>query len=62
MRLRQALSGFFHFRNRIGIQQFAQVRLAQQLAQLVLVDRQCLRPALGQRGIAVIQKICHVAE
>ena len=62
MRLRQALRYLFHLGNRVGIQQFAQIGLAEQLAQLVLIDGQRLRAALGQRRIAVVEKVRHIAE
>ena len=54
---REALRRLFHFRNRIGIKQLAQIGLAQQLAQLILVDGERLRAALGQRRIAVVEKL-----
>ncbi len=60
--LRQALRRFFHFGNRVGVEQLAQVGLAKQLAQLILVDGERLRAALGQRRVAVIHKVGHVAE
>ena len=62
VRLLQALRDLLDLCNRIRVQQLAQIRLAQQLTQLLLIDRQCLRAPLRQRSIAVIQEICHVAE
>jgi hypothetical protein len=47
---------------RIGVQQFAQLRLAEKLAKLRLIDRQRLRAALGQRRVAVVDEIRDVAE
>ena len=58
----KTLRRFFHFGDGIGIEQFAQVGFAQQLAQLILIDGEGLRAALGQRRIAVVEEICHVAE
>ena len=59
---REALQLLFHLGDRIGIEQFAQIGIAQQLAQLILVDGQRLRAALGQRRIAVVDVVGHVAE
>ena len=39
IRLNQALRRLFHFGNSVGIEQLAQIGLAEQFAQLVLVDR-----------------------
>ena len=47
----------FHFGKRIGVEQLAQLDVPQQLAKLRLVDRQRLRAALGERGIAVVDVI-----
>ena len=44
------------------VEQFAKLRLAQQLAQLRMIDRQGLRAALGQRRITVVQKVRDVAK
>ena len=49
-------------RERVGVEQFAQFRFAQQLTKLRLVDRQRLRPALGQRRIAVVEVVGDVAK
>ncbi len=48
--------------HRLGVEQLAQLRVAEQLAQLRLVDRQRLRAALGQRGVAVVDEAGDVAE
>ena len=60
--LRKALRRLFHFGDGVGIEQLAQIGLAQQLAQLILIDGERLGAALGQRRIAVVEKIGHVAE
>src|SRR3954452_19682137 len=46
----------------VGIEQLAQLRFAEELAKLRLIDRQRLRAALGQRRIAVVDEIRDVAE
>ena len=51
-----------HQRQRLGIEQIAQLGLAQKLAELTLVDGQRLRPSLRQWRIAVVDEICHVAK
>ncbi len=58
--LRQMLELRFHFRERVGIEQLAQFRLAEQLLQLRLIDRKRLRAPLRQRRIAVVDVICDV--
>ncbi len=60
--LREALRRLFHFRNRVGVEQLAQIGLAQQLAQLLLIDGERLCAALGQRRIAFVHEVGHVAE
>ncbi len=47
---------------RVGIEQLPQLRLAKQFAKLRLVDGQRLRTPLGERCVAVIQKIRNIAE
>ena len=44
------------------IEQLAQLGVAEQLAQLRLIDRQRLRPPLGQRRVAVVDVVGDVAE
>ena len=46
----------------IGVEQFAQLDRAQQLAQQRRVDRECGRSALGERGVALVHECAHVAE
>ena len=48
--------------HRIGIEQFAKLGVADELAKLRLVDGERLRPALGERRVAVVEKAGHVAE
>ena len=62
MRLDEALRGFLDLFNCVCIKQLAQVGFAKQLAQLVLIDGEGLRSTLGQRRVAVIEEIGHVAE
>ena len=62
IRFGQALRRLFDFGDGIGIEQLAQIGLAQQFAQLVLIDGEGLRAALGQRRVAVIDEVGHVAE
>ena len=45
-----------------GIEQLAQLRVAQQLAELRLIDRERLRPPFGQRRVAVVDVVGDVAE
>ena len=47
---------------RRGIEQLAQLRLAEKLAELGLVDCQRLRAALGERRVAVVDEIRDVTE
>ena len=46
----------------VGVEQLAQLGVADQLAQLRLIDRQRLRPALGERRVAVVEEARDVAE
>jgi len=48
--LREALRSLFDFGDCIGVKQLAEVCFAQQFAQLILIDGESLRAALGQRG------------
>ena len=48
--------------HRLGVEQLAQLRVAEQLAQLRLIDGQRLRAALGQRRVAVVDEAGDVAE
>ena len=58
----KALQLLFHFADGVGIEQLAQVGIAQQIAQLLLVDGKGLGTALGQRRIAIVDVIGHIAE
>ena len=44
----------------VGVEQLAQLGVAEQLPELRVIDRQRLRAALGQRRIAVVQERGHV--
>ena len=46
----------------VGVEQLAKLGVAQELAELRLVDRQRLRAAFGQRRIAVVEEAGDVAE
>ena len=40
----------------VGVEQLAQLDVADQVAQLALVDRERLRAAFGERGVAVVEE------
>ena len=46
----------------VGVEQFAQVGVAEQIAELLLIDGERLGAAFGERGIAVVDVIGNVAE
>ena len=48
--------------HRFGVEQVAQLRIAEQLAQLRLVDGKRLSPPLGERRVAVVEKTGDVGE
>ena len=48
--------------HRVGVEQLAQLGVAEQLAQLRLIDDERLRAALGQRRVAVVEEARDVAE
>ena len=58
----QRLQLLFHLGDGIGVEQLAQVGIAQQIAQLLLIDGEGLGAALGQRRVAVVDVVGHVAE
>ncbi len=60
--LGEALRGLFHLGDGIGIEQFAEIGFAEQLAELVLIDGEGLGAALGQRGVAVVEEVGDIAE
>ena len=49
-------------RERLGVEQLAELLLAEQLAQEVAVEGQRAGPALGQRRVAVVHVRGHVVE
>ena len=51
-----------NLREGVGIEQLAQLRLAEQLPQLRLIDRQRLRAPLRQRCVAVVDVVRDVPE
>ena len=48
--------------DRLRVEQVAQFRLAEQFAELRVIDRERLRAALGERRVAVVQEVGDVAE
>ena len=58
----QALGGLFNLGDGVGIEQFAEVGIAQQFAQLILIDGESLGATFGQRSVSVIEEIGHIAE
>src|SRR5437016_6115205 len=58
----ESLGGVLVLRDRSRVEQLAHLGLAEQLAQLRLVDRERLRAALGERRIAVVDEVRDVAE
>ena len=60
--LGEALGGLFDLGDGVGIEQFAQIGLAEQLAQLILIDGESLGTAFGQRRVAVVEKVGDVTE
>jgi hypothetical protein len=51
-----------HLVDRIGVQQLAQLRLAEQLPQLALIDGERLCPPLGERRITIVDVVGDVPE
>jgi len=62
MGLSETLRGFFHLGDGVGIEQFAEVSFAEQLAELVLIDGEGLCAALGEGRIAVVEEVGYIAE
>ncbi len=62
VRIDDALKLFLHFLNRADVEQLPKVSIAEQLAQLLLIDAQGLRAAFREGRIAVIDVVRHVAE
>ena len=62
LRVAELLQLALDFRERVRIEQLPQLRFAEQLAQLRLIDREGLRAPLGQRRIAVVDVVGDVAE
>jgi hypothetical protein len=60
--LGQALSRLFDFGDCVGVEQFAEIGFAKEFAELVLVDGEGLRAALGEWGVAVVEEVGDVAE
>src|SRR5204862_7928528 len=57
----EPLRGVLVLLDRASIEQLSHLRLAEQLAELCLVDRERLRAALGQRSVAVVDEVRDVA-
>jgi hypothetical protein len=62
MRFCEALGGLLHFGYRIGIEQLAEIGLAEEFAQLILIDGERLSAALGEWRVAVVNEVGHIAE
>ncbi|HTU58759.1 MAG TPA: hypothetical protein VMF89_10000 [Polyangiales bacterium] len=62
LRLFQALQLFLDLVDGVGVEQLAQIGVAQQLAKLVLIDEERLRASLSQRRVAVIDVVRDIAE
>ena len=54
LRLPEPLQLLLHARDRLGIEQLPQAGVSEQIAQLLLIDRESLRAAFGKRGIAIV--------
>ena len=52
----------FDFGDGVGVEQFAQVGVAEQIAELLLIDGERLGAAFGERGVAVVDVVGDVAE
>jgi hypothetical protein len=61
-RVDEALLLLFDLGHGVAVEEFAEICFAEQLAELVLIDGEGLGAAFGQRGVAVIQEICNIAE
>ena len=62
LRVAEQLQLAFDVRECVRIEQLPQLRFAEQLSQLRLIDREGLRAPLGQRCIAVVDVVGHVTE
>lgn len=60
--LGQPLELPLQFREHLGVEQFAQLRLAEQLRQQPRVQREGGGAALGERGVALVEELGDVAE
>ena len=58
----EALERTFEVLDRPGIEELPQLRFAEQLPQLRLVDRERLGAALGERGVGVVDEVGDVGE
>ena len=58
----EALLLLFDFGDGVGVEEFAEIGFAEQLAELVLVDGEGLGAAFGERGVAVVEEVGDVAE
>ena len=58
----EALRRLFDFGDGVGIEQLAEVGLAEEFAKLILIDGESLGAAFGQWGIAVVKEVGDVAE
>ena len=58
----QLLQLRFDVGERVRVQQLSELGFAQQLLQLNLIDRQCLRAPLGEGGVSVVEIVGDVGE
>ena len=58
----EALERTLETLDRLGIEELAQLRFAEQLPELRLVDREGLGAALGERSVGVVDEVGHVGE
>ena len=60
--LAEALQLLFGLFDGVGVEQLAQVGVAQEFAELVLIDGERLGAAFGERSVAVVDEVGDVAE
>ena len=58
----EGLQLLFGFLDGVEVEELAQVGVAEELAELILIDREGLGAALGEGGVAVVDVVGNVAE